>query len=63
MAEIVNLRRVKKRQARDAAAQAAAENRARHGRTGAAKEADRLEQERARRALDGNRRDPTLTQP
>ena len=63
MAEIVNLRRVKKQQARDAAAQAAAENRARHGRTGAAKAADRLERERATRAHEGNRTDSTPLQP
>ncbi len=63
MAEIVNLRRVKKQRARDAAAQAAAENRARHGRTAAAKQAERLEQARARRALDGTRKDPSPAQP
>ena len=63
MAEIVNLRRVKKQRARADAAQAAAENRARHGRTGAEKKADKLEQARARRALDGARRDAPDEQP
>jgi len=63
MAEIVNLRRVKKQRAREAAAQDAAENRVRHGRTGAEKAADRLEQARARRAHEGNRHDPASRQP
>ena len=63
MGEIVNLRRVKKQRARDGAAQAAAENRIRHGRTGAEKAADRMEQGRARRALDGARRDAPDEQP
>ena len=40
MAEIVNLTREKKRRARAQAAQTAAENRARHGRTAAEKAAD-----------------------
>lgn len=63
MAEIVNLRLVKKQRARDGAAQAAAENRIRHGRTGAEKAADRMEQARARRTLDGARRDAPDEQP
>jgi Domain of unknown function (DUF4169) len=53
MGEIVNLRRVKKQRERQAAAQAAAENRVRHGRTGAVKAADRMDEERRRVALDG----------
>jgi hypothetical protein len=43
MGEIVNLRRVKRQRARDAAAEQAQENRVRHGRTGAQKAADRGE--------------------
>jgi hypothetical protein len=57
MAEIVNLRRVKKRRARAAEAGAAAENRIRHGRTAAAKEAERLERDRAEARLDGHRQE------
>jgi hypothetical protein len=53
MGEIVNLRRVKKQRERDTDAQAAAENRVRHGRTGAAKKAERLAEERRQAALDG----------
>jgi hypothetical protein len=56
MAEIVNLRRVKKTRARAAAAQDAVESRVRHGRNGAEKARDRLAQERQRAALDGARR-------
>jgi hypothetical protein len=51
MAEIVNLRRVKKQRATEARQAAAAENRVLHGRTKGEKLRDRLEQERtARRA-------------
>jgi len=50
MGEIVNLRRVKRQRARDAAAELAQENRVRHGRTGTQKAADR--QEAARRAAE-----------
>ncbi len=63
MGEIVNLRRVKKQRARDAAAAAAAENRARHGRSKTELEAARLEQDRARRALDGARQEDEPAQP
>jgi hypothetical protein len=56
MAEIVNLRRVKKQQAREDAAQHAAENRVRHRRTKAEKQADRMDGERRTKALDGARR-------
>jgi hypothetical protein len=55
MGEIVNLHREAKRRQRAAAAGEAAENRARHGRTGAEKAADRLAAERTRRAHDGAR--------
>jgi hypothetical protein len=57
MGEIVNLRRARRQRARDTAAEAAAANRARHGRTRAERDAERLEQERARRALDGARQE------
>jgi hypothetical protein len=57
MAEIVNLRRVKKQRARAAEAAAAAENRTRHGRSAAEKAADRLERTRASAHLDGHRKD------
>jgi hypothetical protein len=57
MGEIVNLRRVKKQRERAAAAQAAAENRVRHGRSDAAKQADRKAENRLRAALDGARMD------
>ena len=63
MAEIVNLRRVKKQRARDDAAQAAAENRARFGRGKAERAAERLERARAERTLDGNRTDTPPRQP
>ena len=57
MAEIINLRRVRKRQAREDADVASAAARARHARTRAEREADtrgRLVQERT---LDGARLD------
>jgi hypothetical protein len=53
MGEIVNLRQVKKQREREAAAKVAAENRVRHGRTGAAKKAERMEADRREAALDG----------
>ncbi len=55
MSEIVNLRRVKKQRARASAAAEAAQNRALHGRSGAAKAAERLERARAGAVLDGHR--------
>ncbi len=57
MGEIVNLRRVKKQRERETAEQAAAENRVRHGRTGAAKQAERMAEERRREAFDGAKLD------
>ncbi len=56
MAEIVNLRRVKKQRAQADAEALAAENRVRHGRTGAQKRADRLAEQRTQATLDGKRR-------
>ena len=57
MGEIVNLRSVKKAKAREAAKQAAEENRVRFGRTGAEKANDRRDAVRADARLDGIRRD------
>ena len=57
MAEIVNLRKVRKQRARVDAEQAATENRVRHGRTKAEKAADLRAQERPARELNGKRRD------
>ncbi len=57
MGEIVNLRRVKKQRAKAEADAKAAENRARHGRTSAEKQADENTAERLRAVLDGARKD------
>ena len=57
MAEIVNLRRVKKQQVRQNAAQQASENRVRHGRTKAERMNDEAERERERKRLDGLKRE------
>lgn len=53
MGEIVNLRQLKKRRDRDARAAKAAENRVRHGRTGAQKANDRDAEARRIAQLDG----------
>lgn len=58
MAEIVNLRMVRKARARSEAGQAAAESRARHGRTRAEKARDHVEGERLARTVDGAKREP-----
>lgn len=58
MGEIVNLNRVKKRQAREAAAAEAAANRAKHGRTAAEKANDQRAEARRQALLDGARRPP-----
>ncbi len=58
MAEIVNLNRVKKARAKAEAEAQAAANRAKHGRAGAEKRAERLEEARRKAALDGARLDP-----
>lgn len=55
MDEIVNLRRVKKQREREAKATLAAENRVRHGRTGAQKANDRRAEERREALLNGAR--------
>jgi len=56
MGEIVNLRSVKKRLAREAAGAKAKENRARHGRTELEKANDQREEARRAALLDGTRR-------
>ncbi|MBB2201812.1 DUF4169 family protein [Gluconacetobacter tumulisoli] len=55
MAEIVNLRQVRKRKARAEQAQIAAGNRALHGRTRAERDRQSQEESRAMRTLDGAR--------
>jgi hypothetical protein len=57
MAEIVNLRRARKRKARVEKEAQAAENRVRFGRRRADKRQSDLECERAARDLDGKKRD------
>jgi len=58
MAEIVNLKRVRKNKARRERESEAAANRQRFGRTGAEKAAERDAEERTRRSLDGKRLEP-----
>ncbi len=55
MAEIINLRRMRKARAREDAAATAAANRVAFGRTNAERAAAKAEQERQERALDGAR--------
>ncbi len=57
MAEIVNLRRFRKAAARRRKAEAAADNRVRHGVDKATREAARKTREREGRQLDGARRE------
>jgi len=57
MAEVINLKRVRKEKARDAREQEAAANRRRFGRTKAEKEADRDAADRAGRTLDDKKLD------
>lgn len=58
MAEVVNLRNVRKAKARDAAAARADTNRAAFGRTRAERDAADAQAERQARTLDGARREP-----
>ena len=58
MAEIVNLRLARKAGKRAAAAQQAAANRARFGRSAGQKALEEAEAARSQRALDGARREP-----
>ncbi len=57
MAEVINLRRVRKARAREDAAATAAANRLAFGRTKTERAAAKAEQERQERALDGARRE------
>lgn len=57
MAEIVNLRRERKRRRRQARADEAAANRAKHGQAKPTRDAQRLTRERQRADLDGKRLD------
>ena len=57
MAEIVNLRQLRRQKARAEAGKVAEQNRALAGRTKAEKQRDRLEKDGARSFLDGHRRD------
>ena len=61
MGDVVNLRMARKRQARADKAADAAANRARHGRSGAEKQRDRLQDEALTRHLDGHRLKPAET--
>ncbi|MBB6013357.1 hypothetical protein HNR59_002702 [Aquamicrobium lusatiense] len=54
MGEIVNLRQIRKRKARDDKELAAAQNRALHGRTKSERERDRKAEEKSRTLLDGH---------
>ena len=57
MAEIINLRRVRKAKARATAEVTAAANRAAFGRTNAEKQATKADADRRTRVLDGAKRD------
>lgn len=63
MAEIVNFNKRRKQKAREVAAQQAAENRVRYGRTPAQKAHDEAEAEAARQRLDRLQRDRPTTDP
>jgi hypothetical protein len=57
MAELINLNKARKAKARAAGKTQAAENRAKFGQTKAQKQVTRLDTERARRELDGKKRE------
>jgi hypothetical protein len=59
MAEIINLRLARKARNRAQADQAAAENRAKFGRTKSERERDRRDAERLAQQIDGAKRDET----
>jgi hypothetical protein len=59
--EIVNLRRMKKRRERAAAATTAQENRVRHGRTAVSKANDQRAESHRAQALDALRREDAKT--
>lgn len=56
---VVNLNRFRKKKAREDKEKQAEINRIRHGRTGAEKERELAERQRAARTLDGKRIEPT----
>ncbi len=58
MTQIINLKRARKAKARRDAAEAAAENRVRFGRTRAETSAGRALADKAARALDGHKLEP-----
>jgi tRNA-dihydrouridine synthase len=58
MGDVVNLRQARKARDRKAAAQAAAEARALHGRTKAQKAVEKAEAERLARVIEQSRREP-----
>ena len=58
MAKVINLRLARKARSRDKAAQQAAENRALHGQTAAARRLNQAEDARQVRQLDAHRREP-----
>ncbi|WP_296676693.1 DUF4169 family protein [Novosphingobium sp.] len=57
MADVINLRQVRKAKARMAAADTAAQNRARHGRSKAERASQNAQADRAARLLDGAKRE------
>ncbi len=57
MGDVVNLRGVRKQRKREDDARQAEENRARHGRSKAEKQRDRIEAERLRTHVEAHRRD------
>lgn len=57
MAEVINLRLARKARARTAAAQAADENRARHGLTRAERHRQQAEAQRVAKLVDGAKRE------
>ena len=57
MAEVVNLRTVKKQAARKAARQAADANAAKHGRTKSERELEKARAAQVAKALDGHKRE------
>lgn len=56
---VVNLNRFRKKKMREAKAKQAEINRLLHGRTGAEKERERVERERAARLIEGKRLEPS----
>lgn len=63
MADIVNLRQVRKQKARADKERLADQNRTLHGRSKAEKDRDRLATEQAERFIDGHRRERTEDEP